>query len=220
MSDLLAQTIPLALGAAISPVLFLLQLATMTRERPLARGLAVVAGAAVPLLILGVLAVALGSTKKVTHSSSDTKAIVDASLGALLLVAGIVQLLRPARKPKPPEDPSGEPAASAGVGRSFGLGIAGMVTNFTTIALYIPAMKFVAVSRVSVADKVVVTAIVFAIVLSLVLVPVVLTALMPRLAGRVLSAIGGWMQAHHKAIAVGVCFGFGAWLAIKGLTAL
>jgi hypothetical protein len=37
MSKLLAQIVPLALGAAISPVVFFLQLTTLT-VRPIARG--------------------------------------------------------------------------------------------------------------------------------------------------------------------------------------
>jgi hypothetical protein len=39
MGALLSQVIPLALGAAISPVLFLLTLTTLTGERPLVRAL-------------------------------------------------------------------------------------------------------------------------------------------------------------------------------------
>jgi hypothetical protein len=46
MSALLAQIVPLALGAAISPVIFLLQLTTLTGPRPLARGSALAVGAA------------------------------------------------------------------------------------------------------------------------------------------------------------------------------
>jgi hypothetical protein len=44
MSSLLSEVIPLALGAAISPVLFLLQLDALTGPRPITRGLALTAG--------------------------------------------------------------------------------------------------------------------------------------------------------------------------------
>jgi hypothetical protein len=46
MSSLLAEVIPLALGAAISPVIFLMQLTTLTGPRPIARGSALTGGAA------------------------------------------------------------------------------------------------------------------------------------------------------------------------------
>jgi hypothetical protein len=45
MSSLLREVIPLALAAAISPVIFLLQLNTLTGERPIARGAALTASA-------------------------------------------------------------------------------------------------------------------------------------------------------------------------------
>jgi hypothetical protein len=45
MSSLLREVVPLALAAAISPVIFLLQLNTLTGERPIARGAALTAGA-------------------------------------------------------------------------------------------------------------------------------------------------------------------------------
>jgi len=60
MSSLLEQIIPLALAAAISPVLFLLQLNTLTGARPIARGSALTAGAAVVLIVVSTIAVALG----------------------------------------------------------------------------------------------------------------------------------------------------------------
>jgi hypothetical protein len=44
MSSLLREVVPLALAAAISPVIFLLQLNTLTGERPIARGAALTAG--------------------------------------------------------------------------------------------------------------------------------------------------------------------------------
>jgi hypothetical protein len=42
MSALLAEIVPLALGAAISPVIFLLQLTTLTGPRAIARGSALI----------------------------------------------------------------------------------------------------------------------------------------------------------------------------------
>jgi hypothetical protein len=47
MSSLLREIIPLALAAAISPVIFLLQLNTLTGQRPIARGAALTAGVVV-----------------------------------------------------------------------------------------------------------------------------------------------------------------------------
>jgi hypothetical protein len=53
MNSLLREVIPLALAPAISPVIVLLQLNTLTGEPPLARGLALTAGAAIVLIVVG-----------------------------------------------------------------------------------------------------------------------------------------------------------------------
>src|SRR2546423_7596820 len=81
MGALLSQVIPLALGAAISPVLFLLTLTTLTGERRLVRGLALTAGAAVPLVLLAVVAFAIAGKLPL---SGTTKAVVDPAVRVLL----------------------------------------------------------------------------------------------------------------------------------------
>jgi hypothetical protein len=62
MSSLLREVIPLALGAAISPVIFLLQLNTLTGARPIARGAALTAGAAIVLIVVSTIGVLVGDT--------------------------------------------------------------------------------------------------------------------------------------------------------------
>jgi len=208
---LLAETIPLALGAAISPVIFLLQLTTLTGPRPLVRGSALAAGAAVPLAVVGAVAVITGG--RVDFSGPDTvKGVVELALGVLLVGLGVRVVLRP---PKPPA--AKPPARPQGPGRSFVLGMLGMGTNVSTFALYIPAMAAILVADVAVADQFVAAAIVFVVSLSAVLLPLVLTAVAPRASGRVLAAIGGWMTANHRAISVVLSFGFGSYLVVKGL---
>jgi hypothetical protein len=54
-----------------------------------------------------------------------------------------------------------------------------MASNVTTIALFAPAMKFIATDNVALADKVVVTLIVVLIVLAAVVLPMALTLLAP-----------------------------------------
>ena len=213
MGTLLSQVIPLALGAAISPVLFLLTLTTLTGERPLVRGLALIAGAAVPLVLLGAFAFAIAGK---LHTSSTTKAVVDLALGVLLLLVGVRGLVRPPSAPKP----DAKPKRPAGPARSFALGFGAMVTNVTTLALYIPAMKLIATSHVSDADRLLAHAIVLLIALAPAVVPVALVAVAPGSSRRVLDALARFMTEHRGAIPVVLGFGFGAWLIVKGLGAL
>lgn len=212
MGQLLAQTIPLALGAAISPVLFLLQLTTLTGPRPVARGAVLALGAAVPLALISASALFAGSSSSLPKDST-IKAALDLGLGAVLLAFGLRALIRrPAeRKPKPAHEPS--------LPRAFLLGVAGMATNFSTFALYVPALKLIAASRVGDASKGLAGLIVFVLTLAFVLVPLALTVFAPG-SERVLGAIGGWMSAHRRAIAVVLTMGFGIWLVAKGALAL
>ena len=92
-----------------------------------------------------------------------------------------------------------------------------MLTNVTTIALYLPAMKLISESSVATADKAVVVAIVFAITLAFVLVPLAVVAIAPNAAGRMLSATGAWLGTHRRTLTLVICFGLGAYLVVHGL---
>jgi uncharacterized membrane protein YfcA len=112
MSSLLAEVIPLAFAAAISPVVFLLQLNTLTGPRPLARGSALTAGAAIVLIVGSTLGVLLGGTG---FSDRPTlQAVINIAFGVLLILVGLRALLRP---PKP-KDPSLTRSRRASVARS------------------------------------------------------------------------------------------------------
>jgi threonine/homoserine/homoserine lactone efflux protein len=137
---------PSRAGRGDQPVLFLLTLTTLTGVRPLVRGIALTAGAAIPLVLLGAFAFAISGS---LHASSTTKAGVDLALGVLLLLVGLRALAKGPAEPKPAE----EPKRPAGPGRSFALGFGAMATNVTTLALYVPAMKLIATSHVSDADR-------------------------------------------------------------------
>lgn len=212
MGPLLAQVIPLALGAAISPVLFLLQLSTLTGSRPVARGSALAIGAAIPLLALGAVGVVIGSgTSLAGHPT--LKGGIDIGFGALLLLFAARAALRSPAPPKPKREHS--PALR----RSFLLGVVAMATNVTSFAFFVPALKLIVESGVGTADKALATLVVWLLALSFVVVPLVLAAVVPG-STRALSAIGDAMTRHRRALTIVLCVGFGAWLVVKGIVAL
>jgi hypothetical protein len=133
MSSLLREVIPLALAAAISPVVYLLQLNTLTGQRPIARGATLTAGAAIVLIVVSTIGVLVGDTG---FSTNDTlKAAINIAFGALLIAVGLRALLRPPKPKAPKADPK-----PPSVGRSFLAGAGGMASNLTTFALYTPAL--------------------------------------------------------------------------------
>jgi threonine/homoserine/homoserine lactone efflux protein len=213
MSDLLGQVVPLAAAAAISPVIFLLQLSTLTGPRPIARGSAVTAGAAVVLIVLSTLGVALGGT---SFSTDDTmKAVLNIVLGALLIAVGLRALLKP---PKPkPTDAETKPTS---VGRSFVAGAAAMASNVTSFALYIPALALIAGSELPLGKRGIAALIILLITLMVAWVPLLLTAAVPAASNRLLPALGRWMTRNDRWIQVVLGFGFGLWLVVKGVQGL
>jgi threonine/homoserine/homoserine lactone efflux protein len=213
MSGLLAQIVPLAFAAAISPVIFLLQLNTLTGPRPMARGLALTAGAAVVLVIGSTIGVAVGGTGFATRET--LQAAINIVLGVLLIAVGLRALLR---SPKP--KPSGAEAKPTSVGRSFLAGAAGMASNVTTFALYIPALALIAASGLGPGQRGLAALIILVITLLVAWVPLLLAAAVPAASTRLLPAMGRWMTANNRWIQVVLGFGFGVWLVAKGVSAL
>jgi threonine/homoserine/homoserine lactone efflux protein len=211
LSSLLAETIPLALAAAVSPVVFLLQIATLTGERRLARGAALAAGAALPLLAVAILVVSVGEAVSLP-SSPTAKGVIDIVLGCLLLALAVVTIARP-----PSQDEKPKRSAPAGLGRSFALGAAAMATNVTTFAFFVPAVKQIASSSLDLGERASVGVVTLAITLIPALVPLVLSAAAPGAAGRALSAVGRFMHDHNRATRIVLGLGFGAWLVLKGI---
>lgn len=213
MSNLLAETIPLALAAAISPVLFLLQLNTLTGPRPLSRGAALTVGAAVVLVVVSSLGVALGNTS--FNTNETVQAWIKIGFGVLLVLVGLRALLRP---PKPKEtDPDAKPK---GVTRSFLAGAGGMASNITTFALYIPALILIAGSDIGPGERAIAALIILLVTLSIVWVPLLAAAIVPGATEKWLPALGSWMTRNDRWIQVALGFGFGLLLLVKGIDAV
>jgi cytochrome c biogenesis protein CcdA len=213
MSTLLAQIVPLALGAAISPVIFLLQLTTLTGPRPITRGSALTAGAAIALIIVSTIGVLVGDTG---FSTRDTlQAAINIAFGALLVAVGLRALLRPP-KPKARKTDS-TPASIRG---SFLAGVGGMASNVTTFALYIPALALIAGSGLPLGQQGLAALIILLITLMVAWVPLVLALVVPGASTRLLPSLGSWMTANNGWIQVALGLGFGIWLLAKGVSEL
>jgi cytochrome c biogenesis protein CcdA len=213
MSDLLAQIVPLALASAISPVIFLLQLNTLTGPRPLVRGAALTAGAAIVLIVVSTLGVLLGGTG---FSERETlQAVINIVFGVLLAALGLFALLR-TPKPKQP-DPDPAPPSPR---RSFLAGAGGMATNVTTFALYTPALALIAGSGLPLGQRGLAGLVILLIALMVAWVPLLLAAVVPGASTRLLPWLGRWMNDNNRWISVALGLGFGILLLAKGVAAL
>jgi threonine/homoserine/homoserine lactone efflux protein len=213
MSTLLSDIVPLALAAAISPVIFLLQLTTLTGSRPIARGSALTAGAATALIVVSTIGVLVGDTG---FSTRDTlQAAINIAFGALLMAVGLRALLRPP-KPKEPKASARKPSVRG----SYLAGIGGMASNITTFALYIPALALIAGSGLPLRQQGFAALIILVITLMVAWVPLVLAVAVPGASSRLLPRLGSWMTANNRWIQVVLGLGFGIWLLVKGVDGL
>jgi threonine/homoserine/homoserine lactone efflux protein len=217
LGELLANVLPLAAGAAISPTLLGLQLLTLSSPvQPLRRSWAVAAGAGAVLLGYSLFAsLAAVGTNENASSPSEVGAILKLAIAVALLGLGLRNLRRPQRPKKPPPD-----GGEARLGRSFALGALMMATNITTLALYFPAMHDIGISDVDTGGQLVAFALLYGITMTVAVGPPLATALLGERGRRAVHALGGFMDVHHRAISVGVPLVFAAVLAVEAIPEL
>jgi len=217
-----AKVLPLALGAAVSPVILLLQVATLASPRfPVRRALIVLVATA--LVVVGVMAAVVvtdHAAAEVPRSDTIVGGWIKVVLAIVLLAVAVHAALAPAPEERAP--PSGADAADAPLHavRYFALGAGAMLTNLTTIVLLVPATRDAATADLSSGDRLVVLGVVFVITLLPAYAPLLVLAAMGRRGPTALASLSRWLRGHHKAVTVVVSLGFSLYLGISGYVAL
>lgn len=220
--ELLRAVLPLALGAAITPTLFALQVLVVSGPRWQARATAVVLGTAMVFAV--VTAAVLGSLSQLpdagTGGPSRYEYIAQTVCGALLLGMAVWML-----RPHPSADDRMERkvqgyAAHASPTVFAGLAAYMSITDFSSLVLLVPALHDVTRSAVPVFEKALVVAFLMACLLAPVLVPV----LAVRVAGHrgldVLRRVYSAVMGHQIQVmgAVSLVLGmFLLWRGVRGL---
>lgn len=214
MGGLLARVLPLALGAAVSPTVLAVNLLVLgSPTKPRSRGAFFALGGFSVIGVLTVVALVglLPTTASSNTGANTTGAVIDLVCAALLTLLGVRALLkRPSEAParKPTEGPWFE---------YLGLGAIVMATNFTTMVLYIPAMKEISHSNAPTGDQAVAVVLVFLVTTLTVWFPLLFTVAAPSAADRVLGAVNRFVTDHQRMVTAVVCLGFAALLAVKGI---
>ena len=95
-----------------------------------------------------------------------------------------------------------------------------MATNFTTLALLVPAAKEISSSESSPAARLVLVVLLVALAGIPAWAPVALTRAAPDAGGRVLEAAGSWIDRHGHAVVVTLLSGAGLFFLARGLLGL
>jgi hypothetical protein len=186
--------LPLGLGGSVSPVMLTEQTLLLAGPDGRRAGMHYAVGAALTLLVV-VLAVVLFGAALSLPSEPRLDASLDLALGAILvLLAGLgyawVRLHARAGHDQRPSKESRRRRAA------LPLGAFSMATNFTTLALVLPAAKEIASADLELVGKAVLACVLVGLASAPAWVPVVLTRVAPGGGQRVLDVIG-WLIARY-----------------------
>ncbi len=226
MGSTFLTVLPLALGGAISPMIVILQLATLaSRWHPVARSLMVLVANIAVVAVVTVVVVLADHRTSAGDVSSDTSDVVGGWIRvvlALLLVASAVRLALGSHgdTTEPPPEQGSDVPQPRHLARYFLLGVAAMVANTTTLVLLIPAMHEIATAGLAPSSTALLYVTVAVIVLLPSYVPLVALGTMGKRGPAVLARLSEWLRTHNRTVGIVVSLGFAVYLGWTGFTAL
>jgi threonine/homoserine/homoserine lactone efflux protein len=211
---LLALIIPLGLAGAVSPVLLTEQTVMLSSQGGRRSGIAFALGAIAVLTAFIVVLVLFGRSIKLPKTP-HLDAQLDVVVGVLLLAtATLLKLRRPAEKKEKPAKAEMKPAAA------FSVGCFSMATNFTTLALMVPAAKEVAASQLEIPGRAAASIVLIALASIPAWLPLALTGLAPETASRILGRMNAVTSEHGKQIGHWLLVIVGAYFVVRGVVRL
>lgn len=217
VSTFVAHSLPLVLLAALSPVLFL-NASRVVESAGAKAGAYFAAGAACCLLALGIPAMGLmGATTSQKITAELTSRGVDLVLAVVLIGYGIQQLVQ-SRRPRTSSRTSssktssskisgaGQDAALPKDGRGlFAAGLLGMITNFTTLPLFLSVAQRLGGVSIDWALRSLLLLVVIAVVVTPTWLPILLHAVAPAKSG-LSPQLRARIQRATQQISIGACF--------------
>jgi threonine/homoserine/homoserine lactone efflux protein len=218
MGGLVLAILPLALGAAVSPVLFGIEVLALTSPKsPRAKGWMVVIGAAGLLVAVALAWGLLGNQLPHRHAHRHIDGAIDLIAAFLLALLATRQFLRRSKPTK--GQPMTERLNGASTRSFLVAGVGGMLLNFSSLVLFIPAMHEITKSSEAVAAKVLCALILIVITLLPVWIPAVTVTALGKRAEPTLKRVNTTMSRHSLAITMGIEIVFTVFLLFKGLKA-
>lgn len=207
VTTFIAHSFLLVLLAAVSPVLFLNASRVVESAGPKAGGY-FAAGAAFCLLALGVPAMGLMGAATSQEITTDlTSRGVDLVLALVLIAYGIRQLVWSRRSPVS-SDGSGthQDAALPRNGRGlFAAGLLGMITNFTTLPLFLSVAQRIGAVSIGWPGRGLLLLVVILVVVTPTWLPIVVHAVAPARSG-LSPRLRRRIQQATQQISIGACF--------------
>lgn len=207
VATFVAHSLPLVLLAAVSPVLFL-NASRVVESAGAKAGAYFAAGAACCLLALGVPAMGLmGAATSQKITAELTSRGVDLVLAVVLIGYGVQQLVQSRRPHATSKSPSaGQDSALPKDGRGlFAAGLLGMITNFTTLPLFLSVAQRLGAVSIDWALRSLLLLVVIAVVVTPAWLPLLLHAIAPAKSG-LSPQLRARIQRATQQISIGACF--------------
>jgi len=237
--------LPQALGSAVSPLVLVAQILTVTRsDSGLRAGWCYLLGSAVVVVLWIALALVVGHALPQPAPGPDPEsACLRLVLALVLLGLGLRLLQRPPaaaearagqanatleRPPKggradgsqPPDGHPGQGTRGHPLRRAFGLGLVTMGSNLTSLVLVFPAVHDLGRDRLPGVQEALLVGLIALVTLLPSLTPPLLVLFSGTRGQRQLERLKGWTGAHQRQISGALCLGFGLLLAFSGLSNL
>jgi hypothetical protein len=216
----LAHSLPLVLLAAMSPVLFL-NASRVVEAAGISAGLFFGGGAVLCLLALGIPAMGLMGAATSQRIAADLASRgVDLALAVVLIAYGAWQVVR-SRRNRTAAGASGgtkDDALPTGGRALFATGLLGMLTNFTTLPLYLSVAQRLGTVAVAWWARALLLLLVVVVVAAPVWLPIGLRAVAPQHSG-IKPETRRRIQKATQRISIGACFVGGAlifWHVLRG----
>jgi hypothetical protein len=215
MSDLLPGLIVLAIGGSIAPPLLLLTILFLGSRRPLPNATALAFGYFTTCATIGVVGLTLFGGAE--SAASTIGRVISAMVGGLLFVLGLRSLLN---APDPDAQPPRwmESISSMSPPRAFGFGMALFPLQIKNLAIFVACIELIIASSLSPQGSIAALMLVLVIFAIPILALIGLYAAVPQQASTTLGSLQTWMGNNSRAITVVLCFLFGAFFLLRGLS--
>jgi hypothetical protein len=218
MNGFLPQLLLLAVGGSIAPPLLLLTILFLGSQRPLPNATALALGYFTTCTATGVAGLTLfGGAAGAGGATSMVGRVFSASVGGLLIVLGLRSLLN---VPDPDAQPPRwmESIRSVSPVKAFGFGMALFPIQIKNLAIFVACVNLIATANLGPRASIVALGLVLLIFAIPVLVLIGLYAAVPHRASNMLVSLRAWMEKNNRAITVVLCFVFGAFFLVRGLS--
>lgn len=224
MDSVLASLLPFIIGSALVPLQIIIVVLLLTGEqRGTLKAIAFVLGMTITRLAQGFL---FGITLASASGDPDYDVRTGAVKSTLLMVLGILLLIAAYKKWAKEPDPDAPPPKWMGMidaitpVRAFLFGAGFILIAVKLWVFTLGALSAIAEAQLSRQEGIIAFLLYILLAQSLLIIPILIRLLMPSRAGRILGALGGWMEKNNDRIVIVVSLVFGLLFLYQGVMGL